>query len=172
MGLTAELGVVLTTKKVTASFVGGPSQVRAEVLMVLRIDSEPCGSIHHNKEFSSILDWFDIVAHVSLPSEIDPLSLPSEPTARVARRVAHGRSRWGNWEMIDDYSIRALLSDDAQDLFHNMSLHFGLSDAASKKVLRVARTIASLGDTGQIQRWHIAEAGSITTHRIPFLHAA
>jgi magnesium chelatase family protein len=57
----------------------------------------------------------------------------------------------------------AILDKEATDLLKSAIIHLQLSGRAYDRILKVARTIADLDDSGQIQAKHLAEATQYRT---------
>jgi len=107
----------------------------------------------HRVEMSQLTDW-----------------TPGESSATVRQRVIRARERQtrrfaehpivtSNAEM-RAAELRAYCALDAASasLLRNAIERFGLSARAYHRVLRVARTIADLADSEQIEQVHVAEA--------------
>ncbi len=61
---------------------------------------------------------------------------------------------------LDSYHTRKFckIDKDSSVLLENAMERFGFSARAHERILKIARTIADLADSGDIQRVHVAEA--------------
>jgi magnesium chelatase family protein len=133
-----------------------------------------CGEDYLGRISGPLLDRMDLVVHVQPipPAELSRAPL-GEPSATVASRVqaarARQRTRFGptgaptNAEA--DIGTIAM-EPDARALAEQASEKLRLSARGFTRVLRVARTIADLGDADTVRRTDVAEALAYR-HRIP-----
>lgn len=129
-----------------------------------------CAADYQSKVSGPMLDRIDL--HV----EVDPVSAmdlamppPSEGSAEVAARVAQARALQTARESQSGVRTNAELQGDALEQYASpdeqgrkllmlAASAMRLSARAYTRMLRVARTIADLGESEQIGRLHVAEA--------------
>ena len=129
-----------------------------------------CAADYQAKVSGPLLDRIDLHVEVAAVSAAD-LSLPppAEGSAEVAARVAAARARQAhrhagtpartNAELDGDLLDRFATPDDAgRALLAEAAAAMRLSARGYTRVLRVARTIADLGDAEGVTRLHVAEA--------------
>jgi magnesium chelatase family protein len=145
--------------------------------------SKPCSCMPSNitryrrKLSGPILDRIDLYVDVH---EIDNSRLLSEvpsthyTTAAVQERVAEARQRqeerFGDIKLNADMTNRdikskARLSDDSKTMLDTAANKFGLSARAYMRTVKVARTIADLDSSENIETKHIAEALQYRPHQ-------
>ncbi len=117
-----------------------------------------------------LLDRIDLIVHVARASEKDflqkqdgvkPLSGTWRSQVERARQRQHTRHKkeLSNAQLDSKQIIKlARLSDEAEQLLQSAAAKMKLSARSYFKVIRVARTIADLEDSGDILPPHIAEA--------------
>lgn len=130
-----------------------------------------CGEDYLGRISGPMLDRFDL--RIEVPAvDFRDLDLPhaSEGSAEVAQRVACAREIqtaryqdrpqvWLNADAEGEVLDQAVtLSTDSRDLLRRAAEQFGLSARGYHRVLRVARTIADLASSEEVQRQHLAEA--------------
>ena len=129
-----------------------------------------CAAEYQNKISGPVFDRIDL--HVDVPA-VDPLDMsappPNEDSATVAKRVANARSaqtkRYENrpptcnaeidGELLDTV---AAPDDEGRELLTQAAEKMHLSARGYHRILRVARTIADLNGSDNVNRTHIAEA--------------
>lgn len=130
-----------------------------------------CGEDYLGRISGPLMDRFDIRIEVP-PVAISDLDLPAsgDSTAAVAERVAQARAVQTNrFKGADGIRTNAdaegqLLEDitplesESRDLLLRAADRFGLSARGYHRILRVARTIADLDGSADLQRPHVAEA--------------
>ena len=115
-----------------------------------------------------LLDRFDLRIHVP-PVEHQELSRmhPGESSATVAARVLRARDmqyrRLGNGEVnarMDSSGIECHARPDAEGarLVDKAMNHFSLSARSYHRILKIARTIADLANSDEVNATHVAEA--------------
>lgn len=172
--------------KITISRASGTSSYPCSVMLVCAMNPCPCGYYGHpvrectcrdgaasrylSKVSGPLLDRIDI--HIEVPSvDFEKLAdvKKGEPSAKIkerieaARKIQQERLRGTaancnaqmNSAMTREFCVA---TDDAMKMLQMAFDKLGLSARAYDKILRVARTIADLGNSEIIQATHIAEA--------------
>lgn len=172
--------------RVTISRASGAVSYPCSVMLVAAMNPCPCGYFGHptrrcvcsagavsrylSRVSGPLLDRLDL--HIEVPAvEFDKLdsSLPSEPSSSIKQRVDAARAIQNDRYRGTAISCNAritpeclhticVLSDDARNLFKHAFETIGLSARAYDRILKVARTIADLDGSEQIQAVHAAEA--------------
>ena len=93
------------------------------------------------------------------------MSTPSESTARIAARVAVARRTQCRRQSTANAALgpaeterHCALGAAERDLLHRAIRSLGLSARSHHRILRVARTIADLGQSERIENAHLLEA--------------
>ncbi len=171
---------------VTISRAAGRLTYPCSIMLVAAMNPCPCGYYGHptrkctcteasvarylSKVSGPLLDRIDLHVEV-MPVEFADLSdtTRSESSAEIRRRVNAARKRQNERyadtgitcnamltpAMLAEYCV---LTDDARELLKNAFEHMGLSARAYDRILKVARTIADLDESEEIETAHIAEA--------------
>lgn len=171
---------------VTISRAAGRLTYPCSIMLVAAMNPCPCGYYGHptrkctcteasvarylSKVSGPLLDRIDLHVEV-MPVEFADLSdtTRSESSAEIRRRVNAARERQNERyadtgitcnamltpAMLAEYCV---LTDDARELLKNAFEHMGLSARAYDRILKVARTIADLDESEEIETAHIAEA--------------
>ena len=130
-----------------------------------------CGEDYLGRISGPMLDRFDLRIEVP-PVAYKDLDLPAaaEGSAEVAQRVAIAREiQTARYSDLPDVLLNAdaegevleqatALSADSRELLQRAAAQFGLSARGYHRVMRVARTIADLACSTQLERAHLAEA--------------
>ncbi len=147
-----------------------------------------CASSYQSKISGPILDRFDL--HIEVGNSQEHYSYDQvlnateeEPSIEVAKRVKAAHLMQA--ERYEGYNIRlnnsldgqllvdyAIPVDDGREMLNDAAKKFRLSMRAYNRVLRVARTIADLGNSKWVYKIHIAEALSYRQMDFAALEAA
>jgi magnesium chelatase family protein len=137
-----------------------------------------CAQDYQSKISGPLLDRFDI--RIEVPSvnvfEVEDQEEPESSTT-IAKRVYAARNiqmerykdegitlnSHADGELLDKHT---LLSEDSLELLRKAVDKFSLSMRGYNRVLRIARTIADLGQSQQVDISHIAEALSYRTMKV------
>ena len=121
---------------------------------------------YRQKISGPLLDRFDL--HIEVPSiKISELQSgkKEEPSSEVkkrvlsAREIAQQRNGYSNQYLQgDDFANHCYLADNLKALLDQALQKLGMSARAYHRILRVARTLADLQDSSQIQSQHLMEA--------------
>lgn len=150
--------------------------------------SKPCHCQAHDiaryrrKLSGPILDRIDLYAEVA---EVDHAKLlanateQSTPDVSVQEQVVHARAKQDeryqqsiklNADMTNrDIKSKAMLASDAKTLLDQAAQKLDISARSYMRTIKVARTIADLGDSDTIEKAHIGEALQFRSHNY---HAA
>ncbi len=158
-----ELSVVLHSGRAVPAWSKGGASIPAHPIIVLTVDAMgteiPRGAIPDH-----LVGCFDMVAAVnSAGPDAFGVGWRAESSATVAARVDRAR-RFARRRA----SISALAIDPqpaCQSLFSDARARFGMNDADMTAASRVARTIADLAGSPQIEPRHAAEALSFRHRR-------
>ena len=159
----------------------------AGFMLVAAMNPCPCGYYNHpdkecvcgpgvverylNKISGPLMDRIDLHVEVT-PVSYDELSttIPSEGSEPIRKRVEKARSVqeiryhkndgvYCNAQMSrSDFEKHCAIDDSAKLLVKNAMIKLGLSARAYDRILKVARTIADLDESAEIQTNHVAEA--------------
>lgn len=172
--------------KITIARSSGTVSYPSNIMLVAAMNPCPCGySGHPTKECTCteaakkryrdkisgpLLDRIDIHIEVE-PVDYDKLSSkePEETSAEIRKRVNKAREiqrkRFEgtgitcNAKMTPEMTKRCcVLTDDASELLRLSFERLGLSARAYDKILRIARTIADLDESENIEMSHVAQA--------------
>ena len=172
--------------KITIARSSGTVSYPSNIMLVAAMNPCPCGySGHPTKECTCteaakkryrdkisgpLLDRIDIHIEVE-PVDYDKLSSkePEETSAEIRKRVNRAREiqrkRFEgtgitcNAKMTPEMTKRCcVLTDDASELLRLSFERLGLSARAYDKILRIARTIADLDESENIEMSHVAQA--------------
>lgn len=134
-----------------------------------RCQCTPAQIFKYQKKISGpLLDRIDLHVEVPrLPYEKIAGESRGESSADLKTRVEKARSvqslRFGMAKTNSEMSLKELkafcvLAETEQDLLKQAMKQFGFSGRSLHRILKVARTIADLGESQQIQTAHLAEA--------------
>jgi magnesium chelatase family protein len=98
----------------------------------------------------ALIDRFDLIVAVPRPRAHELSSAPAERSSAVAERVAAARERLG--------SAKPKRTAAATELLDRAVERLPLSGRGRARVARVARTIAAVAGSGQVDAEHVAEA--------------
>ena len=124
-----------------------------------------CGEDYLGRISGPLMDRFDLRVDVP-PVGFDELDLPqsTDTSAKIAQRVQAARFADHDTARVNADAEGKLLEDIAtpdaagKELLLRVAEKFGLSARGYHRVLRVARTVADLAGSDQIERPHVAEA--------------
>jgi len=150
---------------VAVARVGGRAVFPARFQLVATMNLCPCGGRgdpgascacspvqldrYRDRLSRALLDRFDLVLALPRPRATELAAGPSEASAAVRERVVAARRR---------RSSRLLLESAAEDLLDRAVERLPLSGRGRARVIRVARTVASLAGAGAVASEHVAEA--------------
>ncbi|MBP7001196.1 YifB family Mg chelatase-like AAA ATPase [Amaricoccus sp.] len=133
--------------------------------------SPDCGVDYLGRISGPLMDRFDLRVEAPQVAVEDLAEAgPGEPSAAVAARVARARAtqrdRYADMPGVsvnadaegDLLEAVAETTDEAKRLLADVARKFGLSARGYHRVIRVARTIADLEESGPVERRHVAEA--------------
>lgn len=172
--------------KITISRSAGTVSYPSNIMVVAAMNPCPCGYLGHptrecvcteaarrryrDKVSGPILDRIDIHIEVE-PVDYDRLSSKTkeESSASIRERVNRAREiqrkRFAGTEITCNAKMTprmtrefCILSPDAENLLKLSFEKLGLSARAYDKILRIARTIADLDESENIEAAHIAQA--------------
>jgi len=164
----------------------GSAQFPAQITLVVAMNPCPCGNFgssklctcppatlmrYQRKVSGPIADRIDLWVQVS-PVEFETLSEKKKSTgeARIAREQIkrareisivrlQGSGKKLNSELTSkDIDDHAPLGESVRKLLNTAAVKLGLSPRSYHRVIKVARTIADLDDSGEIRQEHILEA--------------
>ncbi|WP_424927408.1 YifB family Mg chelatase-like AAA ATPase [Amaricoccus tamworthensis] len=130
-----------------------------------------CGSDYMGRISGPLMDRFDLRVEVPpvLPKELGSMA-PGESSAAVAQRVEAARAiQSERFSDLDDVTVNAdaegelldsivCMNDEADAFLTAAAEKFHLSARGYHRILRVARTIADLAGSEEVQKSHVAEA--------------
>lgn len=174
----------LEDRKVTISRANGNFTFPTNFICIAAMNPCPCGLLGHPekqcKDTQVQIDryrnkisgplWDRIDMHIEVPAlrYRDMIQeAKGEPSATIRSRVnearAKQRKRFGcdrpNGQLSSsDLRKHAVLGPECQDLLRHAVDEMGMSARACDRLVRVARTIADLADSNDIQRDHLMEA--------------
>ena len=131
-----------------------------------------CGEDYLARLSGPLLDRIDLTVQVQPISAADmSRAPPGEPTAPIAARIATARAlqlaRAGEpARNAEADATRITMTEDARRLTEQAAARLSLSPRGYTRVVRVARTIADLGNAETVRRQDVAEALAFR-HRIP-----
>jgi magnesium chelatase family protein len=125
-----------------------------------------CGEDYLGKISGPLLDRIDLTVHVEPVSPQDLSRAPAgEPSSAVAARVAAARQRQrqrapesGPTTNAEADGTRIALSEEARVLAEQAMSRLRLSPRGFTRIVRVARTVADLGQSAAVRRQDVAEA--------------
>jgi magnesium chelatase family protein len=125
-----------------------------------------CGEDYLAKISGPLLDRIDLTVHVEPVSPHDlSRAPPGEPSSAVAARVAAARQRQrdrasesGATTNAEADGTRIALSEEARVLAEQAMSRLRLSPRGFTRIVRVARTVADLGQSAAVRRQDVAEA--------------
>ncbi len=179
----------LETGEVTVARVRERVTFPARFQLVAAMNPCPCGYLgdphgrcrctpamlerYRQKLSGPLLDRFDLMTEVPrLPAETLAKAPPGETSATLRARVLAARQRQLerqgkiNAQLTAAETSTLATSDEAMQLLVRASDRLGWSARTQHRVLRVARTIADLAGSEQIEAPHVAEA--IQARRMPW----
>lgn len=157
----------------------------ADFMLVVSMNPCPCGNLGHPRKAcrctpgavrrylarvsGPLLDRIDVQVHVVPPTfaELASDAPPDEESCSVRERVAEARrrqaERWGptgtNARVrASVLTERVRIDGPSRSLLERAVARLGLSARAYHKVVRLARTLADLGGSDDIEPAHVAEA--------------
>lgn len=123
-------------------------------------------SRYRNKLSGPLLDRIDL--HIQVRREVLSLSQPQQPSTstqeaiaavQLAHQIQQQRQQCSNAHLsLAQLKQVCQLAADDQTWLESAAERLGLSLRATHRVLKVARTLADLTESAQIQRMHLAEA--------------
>jgi magnesium chelatase family protein len=125
-----------------------------------------CGEDYLGKISGPLLDRIDLTVHVEPVSPHDlSRAPPGEPSSAVAARVAAARQRQrerapeaGPYTNAEADGTRIALSEEARVLAEQAMSRLRMSPRGFTRIVRVARTVADLGQSVAVRRQDVAEA--------------
>jgi magnesium chelatase family protein len=181
----------LEDAKVTISRAHSTLTYPAQFMLVAAMNPCPCGNYldplkscscpsykvknYWQKLSGPLLDRIDLHLEVPRLKKEELVSQPDGEASKIIReRVAKARAkqleRFKGSEIFCNARMTpkqmkecAILDKEATDLLKSAIIHLQLSGRAYDRILKVARTIADLDDSGQIQAKHLAEATQYRT---------
>lgn len=177
----------LEDRKITLSRLHGHITYPADVMLVATMNPCPCGylgdkstvctctagqiSAYKHKISGPLLDRIDLrvaISKISTEQIFETKSLSNYQRLEVLNSIMYARSMqkqrynrssiYNAYASFDDVKALFSISDDAQSLLHKASKKLQLSNRASLRVVRVARTIADIDQSASLEATHIAEA--------------
>lgn len=176
----------LEDAKVTISRVSGSVTYPAEFMLVCAMNPCKCGwygdpsgrctcsesavQNYRNKLSGPLLDRIDIIVEVPAV-KFDDLRTreETEPSSEIKKRVDYARkiqnARYGENSCMSNSRMGpkemrqyCILDEPSADLMHKAFEVFGLTARSYDRIIRVARTVADLNGSRNIEMRHIAEA--------------
>lgn len=131
-----------------------------------------CGTDYQMKISGPIMDRFDLQIAVSavpaynyqvIESDLEESSEQIAVRVEMARNIQQVRYEGYNIKTNNNLDGQLLIEyalpvDDGKDLLNEAATKFRISMRAYNKILRVARTIADLENSGRVYKIHVAEA--------------
>jgi magnesium chelatase family protein len=172
----------LESGRITISRAARQADFPASFQLIAAMNPCPCGWLGHpsgkcrcshdavlryqDKISGPLLDRIDLQVPVSsMPPESMAAQADGEPSAAIAARVAEAHAiqlrRQGKVNQAlatREIDCHCELDDAAEQLLRNAMRHLHWSARAYHRVLKVARTIADLAGSNQVQSAHVAEA--------------
>ena len=169
--------------KITISRAANQAEFPARFQLVAAMNPCPCGYLgesrchctedqvrrYRAKVSGPLMDRIDML--VEVPPVAKSMLRPApdndkeEDSATVAKRVLRAREKQTNRQgktntMLDnkELDVYCSLSESNYQLLEHAINRFGLSARAYHRILKVARTIADLADSDQVQTPHLSEA--------------
>ncbi len=181
-------------KSVTVSRVNGSCTYPCDLIVVAAMNPCPCGYIGHPKQSCSctpgaidhyrnkisgpLLDRIDI--HIDVPSiDYESLSSKKQPecSSDILKRVLRARERQSLRGVVCNSEIApgnipelCKMSQKAETLFKKAFDTMVLSARAHDRILKVARTIADMGESELIEAGHISEALQYRNYSKPYYY--
>ena len=172
----------LETGRIVISRAARQSEFPARFQLVAAMNPCPCGHLgdtrracrctpdavarYQSRLSGPLLDRIDLQIEVAaVPPQMLVDSPPGEPTATVAGRVVRARERALRRQgcanaALEGSALDAAIEADAAALqfLQAAAQRLGWSARSHHRVMRVARSIADLADSGPVQTSHVAEA--------------
>lgn len=156
----AHFMLVATANPCPCGFYGTSKQCRCPAHLIIR---------YRQKMSGPIMDRFDIHVDVENIDHSQLLSQPSKTNssdikARIAKARAVQKARYSNSIQLNgdmdnaDIKSKANLTAEAKQILNEAAQKLDISARSYMRVIKVARTIADLENSGQINVRHIAEA--------------
>jgi magnesium chelatase family protein len=152
---------------------------QTKFLFIAAMNPCPCGNLfsttkecrcteveisRYKKRLSSpLLDRIDLYVQMGDVNPTDTPSITSQEMHEIVKKVFLIQKERGQKEFngkMCDHEIQyyCKLNEESQKILNNAVLRFELSQRAINKTLKIARTIADIENTKEIEKKHIAEA--------------